>query len=47
MAKGAAVGTAGHGQVVYRAETLKAGVAAELVHSAAENHFVFALKDDK
>lgn len=44
MAVGAAVRTAGHGQVVYCAETVKAGVAADLVDSTAQDHLMLALQ---
>lgn len=43
VAVGGAVCTAGHGQVVYRTETRKAGVTAHLVDGAIQDHLVFAL----
>lgn len=45
MAVGAAVGTAGHGQVVYCTETVEAGVTAELVDGTGQDHLMFALQD--
>lgn len=45
VAVGAAVGTAGHGQVVYCTETVEAGVTAELVDGTGQDHLMFALQD--
>ena len=45
MAVGAAVGTAGHGQVVHCTETVEAGVTAELVDGTGQDHLMFALQD--
>lgn len=43
VAVGAAVCTAGHGEVVYGAETFKAGVTTQLVDGTVQDHLVFAL----
>lgn len=46
MTVGAAVHATGHGQVVERAETGEAAVAADLVDVAVKNHLVFALREE-
>lgn len=43
MAVGAAVCAAGHGQVVHGTEAFEAGVAAQLMDCAVQDHLVFAL----
>lgn len=43
VAVGAAVCTAGHGEVVHCTETFKAGVTAQLMDGAIQDHLMFAL----
>lgn len=47
MAVRATVPTAGHGQIVHRTEAVEAGVAADLVDGAAQDHLVFTLQGDE
>lgn len=47
MAVGATVGAAGHGQVVHLTEAVEAGVAADLVNGAAQDHLMFALEGEE
>ena len=43
VAVGAAVSAAGHGQVVHAAEAFEAGVAAQFMDRAVQDHLVFTL----